>query len=153
MLDSQQLVEPDLTGIFDASPGSSWEHASIEDCKRGKLFPNMLAYHEISATLALIVKHSTTGTDFALSQAGLNYLLTALEKGAARKDGKPVRHALVILADYDAQPKNHHFALKVVSCSTAHQIRDRLDGRPPNPGNLNGPYWWISPEGDSVWFE
>jgi hypothetical protein len=66
---------------------SDWEHASIEDCKHGKLFPNMLAYHEPTKTLCVIVKRSMTGTDFALSEAGLNYLLTALEKGAARKDG------------------------------------------------------------------
>jgi hypothetical protein len=134
MLDSH-LVEPDLTGIFDTT--SDWEHASVEDCKQGKLFPNMLAYHESTKTLCVIVKRSTTGTDFALSEAGLNYLLTAVEKGAARKDGKPVKHALVVLADFNPHPQNHHFALRVVSCSTAHDIRDRLSGRPPYPGNSN----------------
>jgi hypothetical protein len=151
MLDSQ-LVEPDLTEIFDAN--SNWEHASVEACKQGKLYPNMLAYHEPTEMLCLIVKRSTTGSDFALSQAGLNYLLSALEKGAARKDGKPVKHALVVLADFDRQPKNHHFALRVVSYSTAQETSDRLSGRPPIPGNFNGPYWWISsPEDDSsVWF-
>ena len=62
-----------------------------------------------------------------------------------------MQHALVVLADYDPQPKNNHLALRVVSCSTVHEINDRLNGCPPIPGNFNGPYWWIGPK-DSVWF-
>ena len=85
-----EIIKPDPTKIFDAD--SDWEFASVETCRRGRVFPNMLAYHEASATLALIVKRSKTGTDFALSEAGLNYLLAALDKGE-RRDGKPVRHA------------------------------------------------------------
>jgi hypothetical protein len=146
MLDSR--LEPDLTEIFDTN---SWEHAPIEECKRGRIYPNQLAYQEPTATLALIVKRSNSGNDFALSQVGLDYLLNALEKGEARKDNKPVKHALVVLADYDPQPKNHHLALRIVSCSTAQAISDRLNGISPYPGN-NGPYWWIGPEGGNVWF-
>ena len=47
----------------------------------------MLAYCEASATLALIVKRSANGQDFALSEAGLLYIEAALNKGAL-KDGK-----------------------------------------------------------------
>ena len=58
------MLEPDLTEIFDMN--SDWEHASAEDCKRGKLFPNMLAYHEPTKTLCVVVKRSNSGTDYAL---------------------------------------------------------------------------------------
>jgi hypothetical protein len=83
--------------------------------------------------------------DFALSEAGLDYLLAALDNGA-RMDGNAVRHALVVLADVDPQSRNRQRPLKVISHSTAQAIRDRFNGIPPNPGNFNGPYWWLSPE-------
>jgi len=38
------------------------------------------------------------GHDFALSEAGLQFLEATLGKGAL-KDGKPVREAVVVLAD------------------------------------------------------
>jgi hypothetical protein len=136
-------VEPDLTSIFDET--SDWIFASIETCKREKLFPNMLAYCENQATLALIVKRSATGQDFALNEAGLNYLLAALDNGGL-KDGSPVRHAFVVQADVDPQATSRQRPLKVVKHSTAHETREHLKGISPYPGNFSGPYWWLSPE-------
>lgn len=91
----------------------------------------------------MIVKRSTTGDDFALSEAGLEYLLATLDKGA-RKDGKVVRQAFVVLAagDMVGSPQS----LNVISHSTAQQTRDRLKGIEPNPGRFSGPYWWIKQE-------
>jgi hypothetical protein len=72
------LVEPDLSGLFQENAG--WHWASFETSKRHKLFPNQLAYWKSQATFGLIVQRSTTGTDFAMSAAGLNHLLAALER-------------------------------------------------------------------------
>jgi hypothetical protein len=134
--------DPDLSCLFEENSG--WIFAPIETCKRRKLFPNMLAHCETSAALALIVERSTTGKDFALSETGLNYLITALDKGAL-KDGKAVLHAFVVLADFDPQVKSQKHLFKIVSHSTAQAIRDRFVGVPSNLG-FNGSYWWLSPE-------
>jgi hypothetical protein len=87
-----------VAGIFDNDGG--WFFPSTALCKRENISPNLLAYCEAGATLALVVKRSFTGQDFALSEAGLIYLETMLAKGTL-KDGKPVRAALVVLADND----------------------------------------------------
>ena len=141
---TEDMVEDTLSGLFVENSGWTW--APIETCKRLKLFPNRLAFHETTATLALIVKRSMSGDDFALSEAGLSYLLAALKNGA-RKDGKALRHALVVLAevDVDQQVQRRPHPYKVISHSTAQAIRDRFNGITPNPG-FNGPYWWLSPE-------
>jgi hypothetical protein len=135
------ISEPDFIGIFEDN--SEWTFASPGICKTKNVFPNMLAFSETQATLCLIVKRSTTGDDFALSEAGLEYLLATLDKGA-RKDGKVVRQAFVILADVDLQAGS--LRLKVISHSTAQQTRERLKGIEPNPGRFSGPYWWIKQE-------
>jgi hypothetical protein len=131
-------MSPDLTNLFN-SDDSGWEFAPTEICQHEKLWPNTLAYHESSTTLVLIVKRSTTGEDFALSVAGLQFLLDALKKGE-RKDGKVVKAAFVVLADVDRQAVSQR--LKVIHYSTAQQTRDELHGIEPNPGRL-GPYWWL----------
>ncbi len=88
-----------VAGIFD-NLDSVWYYPSPELCKRENISPNMLAFCKARATLALIVKRSATGQDFALSEAGLLYLETVLAKGSL-KDGTPVSAAFVVLADID----------------------------------------------------
>jgi len=116
---------------FDST---DWVYASYDVCKRERISPNTLAYNESSATLAVIVKRSSGG-DFALSSGALNYLLKGLDHGA-RRDGSPVRAAIVVLADVDFQ---NHF--KLVKQWSAEELRDRFSGVDPQPGKF-GPYWW-----------
>lgn len=133
---SDQILNP-VEGIFNGEDG--WFFPSAELCKREGLAPNMLAFCEAGATLALVVKRSFTGQDFALSEAGLCYIEAMLNKGSL-KDGKPVRAALVVLADIDLKSPRK---LKIVRYSTAHKIRERLNGQPAYPGKF-GLFWWIT---------
>jgi hypothetical protein len=126
-----------VAGIFDGDDG--WFFPSAELCKRESLAPNILAFCEATATLALVVKRSFTGQDFALSEAGLCYIEATLHKGAL-KDGKPVHAAFVVLADVDMRSPRQ---LKVVSYSSVHEQRESRNGQPAYPGKF-GPFWWIT---------
>jgi hypothetical protein len=130
---------PDVLGVFDTT---HWEHASDVTCKREQILPNRLAYSETSGTLALIVKRSRTGNDFALSKAGLDYLLSASEKGR-RKDGKPIRHTIIVLAE--DHPHESPGKGRVITSLTAHEMRDQLGGLEPQSGKYSRPFWWVSP--------
>ena len=131
------LVDP-VGGIFDENSG--WFFPSPALCKRENISPNMLAFRETTATLCLIAKRSINGHDFALSEAGLLYLEATLDKGAL-KDGRPVHAAFVVLADVDLshQPRQ----LRLVSYSSAREMRNHLNGLQPYHGQT-GPYWWIA---------
>jgi hypothetical protein len=126
-------------GIFDDK--GDWYFPSQELCKQKNISPNELAFNKARGTMALVVKRSARGTDFALSEAGLLYLETTLAKGML-KDGAPVREAYVVLAEGDL--RNPHHQMKLVSCSSARETRQRVDGlRAPQPGKF-GPFWWIT---------
>jgi len=125
-------MEQIVQATFDSK---SWAYASPEVCKRELIFPNTLAYNASLATLCVIVKRSSGG-DFALSEGALNYLLKGLDQ-RARKDGSPVQHAIVVLADVDSQQR-----IKPVKQWSAEEMRDRLSGVEPQLGKF-GPYWWI----------
>lgn len=127
-----------VASIFDGE-GSGWFFPSAGWCKRENIGPNMVAFCETSATLALVVKRSFSGQDFALSEAGLCYIEATLVKGAL-KDSKPVRAAFVVLADVDMRSPHQ---LKVVGYSSARETRNGLNGRPAYPGKF-GNYWWIT---------
>jgi hypothetical protein len=126
-----------VAGIFDHD--RDWFFPSAAACKRLNIARNLLAYCEPRATLALVVKRSVTGPDFALSEAGLIYLETTLAKGAL-PDGKPVRAVFAVLADTDLKSPHR---LKVVSYSSAHETRNSCNGLTPIPGAF-GTYWWIA---------
>jgi hypothetical protein len=136
-MDTQQIPNP-VVSIFDGE-GSGWFFPSAELCKRENVSPNLLAYCEAGATLALVVKRSFSGQDFALSEAGLIYLETTLAKGTL-KDGKPVRAAYVVLAAFDQRNRQQ---LKVVSYSSAQETRRWRNGQSAYPGKF-GNYWWIT---------
>jgi hypothetical protein len=135
-------TELELISMFEANAG--WEFAPTELLQDGNIWPNMLAYHEPSATITLIVRRSRTGGDFALGETGLDYLDATLESGS-RKDGRPIRKAFVVYADVDSQAKGCLYLLKVISFETPQDIRKRLND-PPNPGKFPGTaYWWVRP--------
>lgn len=127
-----------VAGIFDE--GSDWYYPSPVKCRLENISPNILAFCKARATLALIIKRSAKGQDFALSEAGLLYLEAALDKGTL-KDGTPVRAAFVVLADIDLRGRSPQ-QLKIVNCSSAHEVRNRLDWQ-PYPGKF-GSFWWIT---------
>jgi hypothetical protein len=108
-----------------------WVYAPDDIHQREKISPNHLVYHKSSETLAVFVKRSHRGGDFALSQGGLNYLLKMLDQGG--KDGSPVRSAIVVLTDFDGETFHQW---------SAEEMRDRFNGVEPVVGKF-GPYWWI----------
>lgn len=116
----------------DTFDPAAWMFASYELCKREQIAPNRLAYNKSSGTLAVFVKQSRRGDDFALSGGGLTYLRKRLEQGEG-KDGSPVRAAIVVLNDVNDKPVRQH---------TAEELRDRFKGVEPYHGKF-GPYWWI----------
>jgi hypothetical protein len=141
-MDAQQIPNP-VAAIFDGED-SGWFFPSAGVCKRESLAPNMLAFCEATATLALVVKRSFAGVDFALSEAGLCYIEAMLHKGAL-KDGRPVRAAFVVLADVDLRSPDLRSSrqLKLVSYLSAKERRECLNGQPAYPGKF-GPFWWIT---------
>ena len=135
---NDQISNP-VAGIFDDEGG--WFFPSAELCKRESIAPNALAFCEARATLALIVKKSVSGQDYALGETGLVFIEAMLAKGTLM-DGKPVRAAFVVLADVDHRSPHQ---LKVVCYWTAQETRNRLNGHPPYPGR-HGPFWWVTPD-------
>ena len=126
-----------VADIFDND--SDWFLPSPALCKRENIYPNLLAYSKGQATLVLILKRAKSGSDFALSQAGLLYLEAMLETGTL-KDDSPVRAAFVVLADIDLKPPLH---LRVVSQWSAEEMRIHVSGLQAVEGKF-GPYWWIA---------
>jgi hypothetical protein len=65
-------------GLFDNSV--HWQWAPPEICKREGVFPNLLTYSEEKKVLPLIVTQSNKREDFAVGEAGLQYLEAAQKK-------------------------------------------------------------------------
>jgi hypothetical protein len=128
-----------VAGIFDH--GDDWYFPSEELCRRENISPNLLAFNKANATLALVVKKSFRGTDFALSEAGLLYLEATLAEGTL-KDGTPVRAAFVVMAEGDL--RNPHYQMKMVRCWSARETRQRVDALGPSYPGKFGPFWWIT---------
>jgi hypothetical protein len=126
-----------VAGIFDDV--AAWHYPSPELNKREGVAPNQLAYCKANATLALIVLRSVKGRDFALGEKGLLYLEAALNKGTLM-NGAPVRAVFVVLADPDlSSPRK----MRLVSCWSALETRNRVNGLPLCSGNF-GRYWWVT---------
>lgn len=141
--ETEPEIEELIKGIFDDN-NSGWQYASKEECKRGKFWPNTLAYCRDTETLVLIVKRSMAGEDYAMSQAGLLYLEAALERGHLEANHRlPASRAVVLQAAPDPTPKNKWLPYKVARVSTVQEIIEHLAGLPANPGNYNGPFWWL----------
>jgi hypothetical protein len=86
------------------------------------IYPNSLAYHQKSSTLALLVYRDQelhlASSGFNISAPGLDLICAAQAKG--EWSGKPVRSALVVLTD----------GLEVFRHYTTEEIRDRVSGIP-----------------------
>jgi hypothetical protein len=128
-----------VASIFDH--GDDWHFPSEELCRREKLWPNLLAFNKTNATLALVVKRSFRGTDFALSEAGLLYLESTLAKGTLQDDS-PIRAAFVVMAEGDL--RNPHHLMKMVTCWSALKTRQYVDALGPSYPGKFGAFWWIT---------
>jgi hypothetical protein len=144
-------TESDLFSMFKAN--AEWEFATMAQLQDGNIWPNMLAYHESSATIALIVKRSPKGGDFALGKAGHDCIEAALESGH-RLDGRPIRQAFIVYVDVDSQAKDSVYLLKVVGFETLQDAKRQLTD-PPYEGKSGTYYWWTRPpasgKGGFVW--
>jgi hypothetical protein len=122
-----------LRGIFDGTNG--WILASAETCKRIGGNPNLLAYNDPTATLALLVMQGDRG--FALGEIGLNYSSSALSNGKTRDNGAPVQSAIVVLCTRDKT---------IVDSSPVAKWVERQRNIPPiKSTKYQSDYWWVSP--------
>jgi hypothetical protein len=95
--------------------------------------PNELWHNASTATGALVVKKSNRYAEYALSQAGLDYLVTKLQ-------AEKIQAGIVVLARSDGARRS------VVTIRCVAGVVAMLDGIPPREGPL-GPYWWLNPDG------
>jgi hypothetical protein len=121
--------------MHDIENMDDWEFAPRELLEREKVFRNQIAYHPGTASVALMLKRSQSGADFAMSVAGLDYL----DKVRDNVEG-PVDQTLVILMDPDPKAKGK---LKIVEFHSADTMRARFAGKEPFKGE-HGEYHWVS---------
>lgn len=141
-MSENEVVEAEAlsqSGLFEVATG--WVHASTDECKKLDVFPNLLAYHEASATLVLIVQKSMKGTDYALGAAGLEYLEEIGRKGTMASGA--VRRCIVVLADFDTRRAGSRRALRVVKSFTLPEMRDQVSGLDLMSGGW-GDFWWVT---------
>lgn len=79
---------------------------------------------------ALVVKKSNSYAEYALSQAGLDYLFKALQ-------AQRIRAGIVVLVRSDGVRRS------VVTEKSIADVVAMLDGIVPRDGPL-GPYWWLN---------
>jgi hypothetical protein len=122
---------------MDLFDNSIWSYATADTLRCEKIYPNKAGYCEDRQTLAVIVKRSS---GFALMEAGLSYLLESLARGESR-NGKPVKEAIVVLADVD------FLSIRPTYICTAREMKSRVDSKTPLPSMFgSGRYWWVDPE-------
>jgi hypothetical protein len=110
-----------------------FEWAFVPREEHENVYPNSLAYHQKSGTLALLVyrdqKMHLASFGFDISAPGLNLICAAQAKG--EWSGKSVRSALVVLTD----------RLEVFRHYTTEEIRDRVSGMELYPA-----HFWVPEE-------
>ena len=94
--------------------------------------PNELWYHAITNAGALIVRKSNRYAEYALSQFGLDYVVTRLQ-------AEKIQTGVVVLARSDGARRS------VVTVKPVADVVAMLDGIPPRDGPL-GSYWWLNPD-------
>jgi len=114
------ITLPYVAKMFLDDTCSEWTFVPREEHKN--IYPNSLAYHQKSSTLALLVyrdqEFHLASFGFDISAPGLDLICAAQAKG--EWSGKPVRSALVVLTD----------RLEVFRHCTTEEIRDRVSGIP-----------------------
>ena len=101
-----------------------------EHCDRLRITPNELWFNTSTNVGALIVKQSGQYAEYALSKAGLDYLLRAEQEGR-------IPAGIIVLVQRDGIVGTIKPVTKMVA---------DLNGRPPREGPF-GPYWWINADG------
>jgi hypothetical protein len=114
------ITLPYAANMFVDDTYREWTFVPHEEHEN--IYPNSLAYHQKSSTLALLVYRDQelhlASFGFNISAPGLRLIYAAQAKG--EWSGKPVRSALVVLTD----------GLEVFRHYTTEEIRDRVSGIP-----------------------
>ena len=95
--------------------------------------PNQLWSNSHTTAGALVVKKSNSYAEYALSQAGIDYLFKALR-------AQRIRAGVVVLVRSDVARR------AVVTEKPVADVVAMLNGIAPRDGPL-GPYWWLNPDG------
>jgi hypothetical protein len=108
-------------------PEDGWRAFTPQQLKELGIWPNKLYYNVNTGESVLVVQQSPTWSEYALSQAGLIYLLTALKEGRLTR-------GYVVLTNRD----HEEVARKPVS-----EVATLVENLPPRKDEL-GPYWWLN---------
>jgi hypothetical protein len=108
----------------------NWRPFSKENLDTLHVTPNELWFNASTNSGALVVRQSGQYAEYALSKAGLNYLLDAVQVGKLTTGN-------MVLVKRDGI---------VVLIKPAAQMVADLNGRAPRDGPF-GPYWWINADG------
>ena len=92
-----------------------------------KIWPNDLRYHQETQTGVLVVPQSKTWAEYAMSEAGLNYLHDAVRNGK-------IAAGVVVLVDRRGE---------IVGCKPIADVAAMVQEVTPREGSL-GPYWWLN---------
>jgi hypothetical protein len=111
----------------------NWRPFSLEKCDALRVSPNQLWANPSSNAGALVVKKSRRYAEYAVSDAGLNYLHAAVKAGK-------IISGFVVLASWSGGE------LTVVQSQPVAEVVAALHGIPPRDGPF-GAYWWVNPDG------
>ena len=110
----------------------NWRPFSPEKCDALGVTPNQLWANTSSTAGALVVKKSPRYPEYAVSEAGLNYLHAAVQAGK-------IISGDVVLVTWSGGK------LTVVQSKPVAEIIAALDGIAPRDGPF-GVYWWVNPD-------
>src|SRR5262245_4263682 len=106
---------------------AGWRAFGYEKLRELGIWPNSLQHNASTGEGVLVIQQSRTYNEYALSEAGLNYLLAAIKE-------ERITAGYVALVDRRGQ----EIARKPVN-----EIAAQLANVPPKQGPL-GWYWWLN---------
>ena len=137
----------EIANILDYSDGGTfnfadrdWRAFAADRTRELGIHPNQVWHHGKTRCGALVVMKSRNYEEFALSKAGLDYLV------AAHKERRINAGHVVLACWRSGKPA-------VVASKPAGDVAALLADVPPRDGPL-GPYWWVradlTPDGNRV---
>jgi hypothetical protein len=125
------LASEQLSFSFDFGD-PNWRVFSRQKLDELGVLPNQLLGNNATKRGAVVVKRAKNYSEFALSQAAVNYLQVALQEGR-------IKEALVILVEPDTN--------KIVEIKPLADVVASLEGVEPRTGTFGGPFWWLNADG------
>jgi hypothetical protein len=108
-------------------PEEGWRAFTPQQLKELRIWPNGMQHNTSTGEGVLFVQQSLTWSEYALSAAGLAYLLTALKE-------LRITTGYVVLINREGE----EVARKPVS-----EVAALVENIPPRNGPY-GPYWWLN---------